>query len=546
MATNREKLARLMEESIPHDEKESLLAGIFDDIRNDARVFFNDVTEWITREKPMFRKSEGKTRQTWENDTRNQVVQPLQYVTPKSIDDVVEIIRTAEANGLKVRAVGSGHSFSDVVQTNDVLINTDQLGSPIELDRSLLKDGVDTSCLVHVENGMKIRALNTYLDEHDLALPNMGGYDAQSIVGAASTGTHGSGISLGPIASIYRSIVVVGDGGIRYRIEPTNGITDPDKYRAKFPDNRLIQDDQWFNTVAVSMGCTGIIYSVIMEMIPKYWLREVRTMSDWDSVKKMLMDGAVLRDNRHFEVLVNPYAQHGRHDCLITERNMTSKPTEPPYERPHRNYLTALIGLIPGAVDIFDFLFNEFPHLSPVLISEAMKGLVDDGYVDISYRVLNLGTANNISAYSAEIAFPMKDNRYIHAVDHMLEVADQMRRVGDMYHCSPISLRFVKGSDAYLAMMNGEDTCMVEIPVINGTWGGFQLLERYESAMYAFSGRPHWGQVNYMTGSHDLVRSMYPNYDRWLEVYNRMNANGTFNNVFTDRCGFSPITFEQA
>ncbi len=543
MATARENIERLMGESMPQEEKDSILEELFDDIGNDIETFFTDVKNWIIGEKPLFKKITGDARHTWKNCVDNQVVQPLQYLTPRSIDDLVQIVRTAESNGCKVRAVGTGHSFSDVVQTNDFLINTDELNRPIELDRSLLKDGVDTACLVHVENGIKIHQLNTYLDEHGLALPNMGGYDAQSIVGAASTGTHGSGITLGPIASIYRSIVLVGDGGIKYRIEPTNGITNPERYHAAFPDNRLIQDDEWFNTVAVSMGCTGIIYSVIMEVIPKYWLEEVRTMSDWETVKAMLVDGSVLRDNRHFEVLVNPYTLKGQHDCLITRRNMVPEPTGPYTDKNERNFLTSLIGMIPGAVDVFDFIFNDFPHLSPALISEAMKGLVDDGYTDISYKVLNLGTANDISAYSAEIAFPMEGNRYIHAVEHMFEVADQMRRLGDQYHTSPISLRFVRASDAYLAMMNGRDTCMIEIPVVDGTYGGMQLLQRYESAMYEFAGRPHWGQVNYLTGSNNLIAAMYPNYETWLRVYRQLNTRGTFNNLFTDRCGFSVINF---
>jgi FAD/FMN-containing dehydrogenase len=543
MAANKEKLQKLIGESSP-EKKQSLLEEIFDDIGNDVQGFFSEVRDWVTGENPVVQNIETDKRHTWKNHTKNQVVQPLQYLTPQTLNDLVEIVGTAEAKGAMVRAIGSGHSFSDVVQTTDFLINTDQLNKPIELDKTLLKDGLDTSCLVHVENGIKIHQLNDYLDQRGLALPNMGGYDAQSIVGAASTSTHGSGITLGPIASFYRSIVLVGDGGIKYRIEPINGITNPAKYKAKFPDNRLIQDDEWFNTVAISMGCTGIIYSVIMEVMPKYWLKEVRTMSDWKTVKAMLIDGRVFKENRHFEVLVNPYPIKGTHSCLVTKRNITEEPHGPITAKNQRNFLTQLLGLVPGMVDILDFLFNTFPELSPKVIEEAMKGLVDDAYIDKSYKVLNLGTANNISAYSAEIGFPMKDNVYIRAVERMFEVADRMRALGNLYHTSPISLRFVKASDAYLSMMNGQDTCMIEIPVVNGTYGGFELLQHYESAMFEFSGRPHWGQVNYLTGSHDLVRRMYPNYEKWLNVYRQINAKGTFNNQFTDRCGFSVIEFK--
>ena len=539
---NKDSLKKLAE-TTNKVEKDSLLEEVLENIGSDAKGFFSELKNWILSEKPSFEKIEKQKRYTWKNHTENQVVQPLQYFTPKSYEELVDIIKTAEANQRKVRAVGSGHSFSDILHTTDFLINTDELNNPIPLDATLLKEEVDTSFLVHIENGIKIRQLNNYLDVKGLALPNMGGYDAQSIVGAASTSTHGSGISLGPISSFYKSIILIGDGGQTYRIEPSNGITDPQKYKAKYPGNKLVQDDEWFNTVSVSMGCTGIIYSVIIEVMPHYWLKEVRTMSDWDSVKAMMIDKKIFFDNRHFEVLVNPYKIKGKHSCLITRRNYADEPEEPIGSKGERNFLTELVGLIPGMVHVFDFIFDTFPDLCPAIINEAMNGLVDDSYVDKSYKVLNLGTANNISAYSAEIAFPMKDNVYIHAVEKMFEIADMMKQLGNLYHTSPISLRFVKASDAYLSMQNGQNTCMVEIPVVNGTYGGFELLQQYERAMYEFKGRPHWGQVNHITGSNDLIKKMYPDYNKWINVYRQLNTKGTFDNQFTDRCGFSAIDF---
>ena len=542
MPNTKDKIERLIQlEASP--EKDSVLQDILVDMRKDSIGFSNEV-KLFAEDLIALGKFPAQKHYTWDNCTKNQVVQPLQYLTPKTYNDLVQIIKTANANNCRVRAIGSGHSFSDVVQTNDLLINTDGLNNPIGVDNTVLKDEVNTSCLVHVENGMSIRQLNKYLDQLGLALPNMGGYDIQSIVGASATATHGSGISLGPIPSIYRSIVLVVDDGLTYRIEPTNGITDPAKYKAKYPGNKLIQDDQWFNTVGVSMGSTGIIYSVILEVMPAYWLEENRAMSDWESVKAMLIDRKVLTDNRHFEVLVNPYEVNGMHSCLVTKRNIVKKPEGPIEWRDSRNILTELLGDVPDIDKLFAFVFDTFPELSPTIINTAMEGLVDSSYINKSYEILNLGSANNISAYSAEIGFPLKDNIFIKAVEQMFNVADKMKRVGNLYHTSPISLRFVKASDYYLAMMSGQDTCMIEIPVINGTYGGFDLLQHYENAMYAFSGRPHWGQVNYLTGSHDLIKNMYPDYDKWLSVYNKLNPNGTFNNQFTDRCGFSVINYK--
>jgi hypothetical protein len=537
MSAHRERLNRLLAESTP-GEQESVL----EEISADLRGFLREFADWSKGRKPSFRNIKSDRRYTWTNHTGNQIVQPLQFLTPKSLPEIVQIIRTAEAKGCKVRAIGSGHSFSDIVQVTDVLINTDELGTPIQLETDLLKDGVDPSKLVQVEAGMKIHALNEYLDRRGLALPNMGGYDAQSIVGAGSTSTHGSGITLGPLSSLYRSIILASNGGSIYRVEPAGGITDPVKHARRFPGTTLIQDDAWFHTVAVSMGCTGIIYSVTLEVMPKYWLNETRTMSDWVEVKKALLERRVLEENRHYEVLVNPYAIHGKHPCLVTRRSIVDRPSGLPPDKLERNFLAQLLGLIPGMVYILDFLFDTFPGLSPCIIHEAMKGLVDDTYVDVSYKVLNLGTPNRVSAYSMEIGFPVKDHVYLRAVERMFEVAARAKELGNIYHTSPISLRFVKASDAYLSMMYGQDTCMIELPVVNGTHGGQTLLQMHAEAMVEFDGRPHWGQLNWLPGRKDRISELYPEFATWLSVYRKLNAKGTFNNQFTDRCGISVMS----
>ena len=128
-------------------------------------------------------------------------------------------------------------------------------------------------------------------------------------------------------------------------------------------------------------------------------------------------------------------------------------------------------------------------------------------------------------------------------VDRFLELAEEHKSLGNLYHTAPVSLRFVKASEAFLSMMHGYDTCMMEIILAKDTQGGFEMLRRYENELYKFSGRPHWGQVNSLTGSHDLIKSIYPKYDKWLEIYKQLNKNGTFDSPFTNRVGFSKETF---
>jgi L-gulono-1,4-lactone dehydrogenase len=478
----------------------------------------------------------GVTRQTWENCTGNQVAQPLGYFRPGSLDELRDIVERGRESGCKVKAIGSGHSFSDITLTTDFMIDTHSLNHVLDLEAGLLKDSTEPNNLFKAECGIIIQDLNDTLDQKGLGLLNMGGYDGQTIAGVISTSTHGSGLSLGPLSSAVVSLVLLTADNKLIQIEPADGITDPARFIAAHPEIQLKQDDDWFHSVVVSMGCMGIIYAVTLQVRERYWLTETRQLSTWDQVKQDLRDGSVLRDNRHYEVAVNPYPVNGQRSCLVTKRNKTAaRESADPFKE--RNIFSDLVPRLPGATEALLFLFDQYPQLTPSILDSAMKQLVDDGYVNVSYRVLNLGAANYISAYSSEIAFPLDAG--VQAAEKIFEIAEQNRAVGNLYHTSPISLRFVKQSEDYLSMQYGRDTCMIEIPMINGTIGGTEILKKYETALYQLSGRPHWGQINYLTAGRKLLLSMYPELQKWLAVYATLNASAMFENSFTDRCGFA-------
>src|SRR5207248_3199949 len=225
----------------------------------------------------------------------NQSIDPLRIYEPKTIDEVVEIVRAAEDAGVTARAVGSGHSWSDVALTSGFLVRTNKLAAVPAPEPDFLRAGWAERHLVRAGAGIRIKELNAYLDGRGLALSNMGGYDHQTIAGVISTSTHGSGITFGPLNDFVRSLDIVAAGGAVYRIEPSDGPTDRDAYAAHFGDRRtLVQDDHWFHAVAVGMGCMGVICTVMLEVEPRYYLREVREFHTWEKVRADLVDGGVL------------------------------------------------------------------------------------------------------------------------------------------------------------------------------------------------------------------------------------------------------------
>jgi hypothetical protein len=497
-------------------------------------------------------------RKRWRNDTGNQRIYPLCQKTPTTLEQLSEIVRDAEADGVTVRAVGSGHSWSDVALTEGVLVRPEGLTKPLDIAAASLRPGAGEpdertgETLVQVQAGMTIAELNAYLQARELALANMGGFDGQTVAGVISTSTHGSGIAFGPLSDLVRSLDVVAAKGVIHRIERSDGPTDAAAYRAAHPDRELHQQDDWLDAAVVGMGCMGLIYSVILAVRPLFYLLEKRVMSTWAQVREDLAQGsdsAVLQENAHYEVLFSPYPRvKGDVDtveCLVTTRNPVSTSEYRHDHRRSRSLLMELAARFPLTPVLIDWAARLWPKLCPWMIGQAMKAMVNDNYVNISYRVFNIGAANYLPAYSAEIGVPVDSRqRHLKAVARIVEVAEKRAQLGDVYHSSPISLRFVKATSAYLSMMHDRDTVMIELIMAKHTVGGMELLDAHEQALYRLGGRPHWGQVNTLSASNGFIASMYPRYADWQQVHERLNESGVFDSPFSKRVGISSATFD--
>lgn len=481
-----------------------------------------------------------KVKKVWKNCVDLQVAHPLRYFKPRTIHEIADIIRLAESKGYKVKAVGSGHSFSDVALTQDYLVDTHGLNKVLPLDCLSLKD-VRNDNLFLTECGIRIRKLNAALDRKQKALINMGAYTGQTIIGAISTATHGSGVTLDALPGFVEAIVLVTEKGRVLQIERTRGVSTA-PIRIEGIKVELVQDDEVFLSSVVSMGCLGIVYAVLLRVCDRYLLREKRTFCAWEEIRPKLGKGCILTENRHLEVLIDPYSVNRPfYDCLVTERNICPPDTPVNWFRLHRALGYTLIGwLIPPFLlhACLRLLFNWFPKATPWMLKLSLKTLRDGCYIGPSYKVLDLGSANHISAYSTEIAFPA--DRYLDAVDALLALFKKTREEGQQYITSPFSLRFVKNSEHYLAMQYGDPggfVCMIEFPVLNGTIGGLEMLARVEAEMYAYGGVPHWGQYNHAGQGEETLHRLYPQFDRWFKNYRAVCPGGTFENDFTNRCG---------
>jgi FAD/FMN-containing dehydrogenase len=486
---------------------------------------------------------EFETRKTWKNHLGNQRIDPLRIYEPRSIAEVSEIVRLARERGVNVRAVGSGHSWSDVALTEGFLLRPTGMTRVPSTEPDFIRSEWAGRTLVRAEAGTRIRELNAWLDANGMGFANLGGYDGQTIAGVTSTSTHGSGIEFGPLNDALRSLdVVVGDGGVQ-RIEPTGGPTDRAAFEAHFGTTRtLVQDDHVWNAVSVGMGCMGVVCTAMIEVRERFFMREVRKVHPWAKVRADLEDGGVLDHHEHYELAFSPYDDGYPYPCLVTTRDTVGDPSHRPWDKRMRNWLVEAAALFAFTPHIINLLLDIAPKLAPAMLRGSVKSLEKDEYDEVSFKVFNIGTLNHMPAYSCEIGVPM-DGRHIEAVETIFRVARERRDLGRVYQSSPIALRFVKASPAYLSMMNGRDTMMIELIGLNGNDGGMELLKAYEEALYALGGRPHWGHLNTLSGSGEFVASMYPRLTDWLDVRASLDPDGVFDGPFTKRVGLSRESF---
>lgn len=417
-------------------------------------------------------------------------------------------MRRAEAEGTTVRAVGAGHSWSDAALTDGYLVLPDRLGGIVDVDGRL----------VRVLGGTHLRDLNAALDARGLALPQMGGYDEQTIAGVVSTSTHGSGLNWGPFPDFVRSLELVVAGGEVVNIE---------------------RDDPRFDAAVCGMGTLGLIHSLVIEVREKFWLHEVRTVDTWERVRETVTPAGVLGEGDHYELFVNPYAgKDGEHRLVVTRRSDCPEPAGEPKDKLERHPLTELESKLPITGVLLRFAARHWPALLAWRFDAVLADMADDAYDNVSYKVFNIGEANRLPAVSMELGVTLEGDRHLETVDRILAIAARRRKEEKLVHTSPIALRFVAPSKAYASMMYDRPTMMIELILAKGTKNGFDLLATYERELWDLGIRPHWGQVNSLSAASDFA-TLYPKWPQWLAVYEQFNVSGVFNSQFTDRIGIS-------
>lgn len=479
----------------------------------------------------------------WINWSGTQVVHAESVIRPRSLAELQHALKEVTDRKGRARVVATGLSFSDILQADDTLIEATGLmgegGSVLlPVERELWRDPDRAEPpLVRVVCGARIRHLNASLACAGLGFENLGGYDGQTLIGAISTSTHGSGIGLPPLCDAVCGLDLVSTGGLFYRIEPTNGLTCLKKFTDRYgPSRTLIQDDTQFWSAVVSLGCMGVIYSVTMKVRAAYRLRERRTMRKWSEVRAALQsDHPPTKNARSYEVLINPYpTRDGDFSCLTTERWL-AEPSDTSVPVPKGRTQAINLTFTPHAQSSAQALMAAEPRLIPGILETGLEVLeTSTDNIDDSFAIYNVGNVNDADVVSGEYHFPLDNGGYLRGVQAILDVIDANRRIG-IFHPTPLALRFVKQSHALLSMDQGEPHATVEMSLWRRQLRAIDALLSYERACMSYGGRPHWGQLHLLTGNKPWFANHYKRHKEWLAVHDKYNALQVFDNHFTDR-----------
>ncbi|WP_320671538.1 D-arabinono-1,4-lactone oxidase [Patulibacter defluvii] len=413
---------------------------------------------------------------------------PARIVRARTVAEVQQAVRGAAADGLPVKAVGSGHSFTSIAMTPGVLVDISGLDRVLDVDRE--------QGLVRVEAGISIHALANALAGYGLAFENLGDIDRQSIAGAIATGTHGTGATLGNISSQVVAAELV-DG--RGELVGLDGEGDPDGLRA----------------ARVSLGALGIVVAVTLRCVPAYVLRGVDTTAPLDEVLASVDQR--LAEHRHFECYAFPHAPL----ALTRTNDVVDEPANPPgaVERWLRQGLLETYTL-----KAFCSAGKTFPRAIPRLNRTVTRLAGTSVRTDRSDRIFS--SPRDVRFVEMEYALPRAAT--VPALREILATIDRERFAVNF----PIEMRFVAGDDALLSPAHGRDTGYLAVHMYRGmAWEPY--FRAVEAIADAHGGRPHWGKRHFQTAA--TLAPRYPDFARFAAVRARFDPEGRFANAYTDQ-----------
>ena len=420
----------------------------------------------------------------WRNWGGNQLSVAAEVLTPGTVDEVAALVKEASVTGHKVKAVGSGHSFTAIAVADDRRLLLHRLSELVAIDGDL----------VTVQAGMPLHRLNRLLAENGLAMPNLGDIDQQTVAGAISTGTHGSGQAHSTLASCVEAVTLVtGTGEVR-RIDASSPL---------FPAARI------------GIGALGVLVEVTLRCVPAFVLLADERPMPLSEVLAGLDEGIATND--HFEFYWYPYTDRTQ----LKRNNKVPAPDRP---------LSGFRGWLDDellANTVFQGacrLGRAVPATVPVISAVAARALTARTYTDRSDRVFC--TPRRVRFTEMEYEIPRE------GVGEALSALPRIIEKLPFKVQFPVEVRFTGPDDIWLSHGYGRDSAYIAVHQYSGS-PYEPYFRAFEAVCEPLGGRPHWGKMHYRDA--ESLRPAYPKFDDFLAVRNKLDPARIFTNAYLDR-----------
>ncbi|MFT9475354.1 D-arabinono-1,4-lactone oxidase [Streptomyces sp. 11-1-2] len=424
----------------------------------------------------------------WRNWAGNVTARPVRSVAPSSTQELAEVVRRAAAEGLKVKAVGSGHSFTTTAATDGLLIRPDRMAGVRGLDRE--------AGTVTVAAGTPLRQLNETLSAHGLSLANMGDIMDQTVAGATATGTHGTGRDSASIAAQIKGLELVTADGSVLRCSAA-------------------ESPEIFAAARIGLGALGVVSAITFAVEPEFLLTAREEPMPFDRV--MADFERLVAENEHFEFYWFPHTGN----CNTKRNNRSTGPAAP-------------VGRVSGWVDdellsngIFQVACSvgrAVPATIPGIAKISSRALSARTYTDIPYKVFT--SPRRVRFLEMEYAVPREA-----AVTVLRELKSTVDRSG-LRVSFPVEVRTAPADDIALSTASGRETAYIAVHLYRGT-PHRAYFTAAEQIMIAHGGRPHWGKLHSRDAGY--LSGVYPRFGEFTAVRDRLDPDRLFTNDYLRR-----------
>lgn len=422
----------------------------------------------------------------WHNWSKSVYCRAATYAEPRTLEELAKIVRNGMQNGKSIRVVGAGHSFTPLVATSDLLVSIRHLTGIAAINHK--------QHLVTAWAGTDLKTLGEQLAKLGYAMQNLGDINAQTIAGAISTGTHGTGANFGNIPTQVAGLTILQADGSLLEVNET-------------------ENKAFLRAARISLGMFGIIVKVTLKVLPAYPLiAQSYRLSLMDCLQQL---DQLKKTHRNFEFYWFPYTQ----TVQVKTMDLYDKQSLEKQKR-NMNMLKKVV-IENGLFWAMSEVSRMVPRSARMVSTLSAIGVPVGAEINDSHVLY--ATPRLVKFHEMEYSVPE---------DMLPEILREMDRTIQRKRFSvhfPIECRYVREDDIWLSPSYHRKSAYIAVHMYKGM-DFADYFHAMEAIFSYYDGRPHWGKMHTMT--YEGLEAVYPKLSEFLTLRSQLDEHQVFSNAY--------------